>query len=158
MRTLLFSSLLLLSLSASALGIDHMAVLSHLDDSYARTHVVPLDVRNVTPKLIRFYAYIEVYDRADGWVPWSFDMETGELDTIARIYPLKPGQSGHVFFDVSKARLPPIPLGHTAKIVSSLRFRFHVVLLHSTDDARLGELHSKIFRVLDPFAQSPHSP
>src|SRR3990167_1788259 len=121
--------------------------------TYETAKPVPLSFKNVGESRIRVYSYGEVMEKGK-WITWPFRVEDGRLSAISNLYPLNPGDSKTIEFDVRKSATPVIPTGAKPKAISELTFRFRIVSVADQTDEVLSEQLSKPFVVRDPFMQS----
>ena len=150
MKMLLGFFLVVLGFASCAAGPARVVAISSPNTIYERGQAVPLALKNVGPKEIRVYCDLEVMEHGK-WVAWPFRIEDGRSDVISIIYPLRPGDTTNVLFDVRKITLPPIPPGKNPKIAEALTFRFRVVALKARSDDIEGEFFSTPFVITHPY-------
>lgn len=141
---------LLAVFGCTACAATPVVAMSPLNKVYERQQPVPLTVKNVGKSAIRVYCDLEVLEHGE-WVAWPFRVEDGQTDVISIIYPLAPGDSTNVRFDMRKVALSPIPAGQHPKIAEMLTFRFRVVVLNARTDDIEGEFLSSPFVIKRPY-------
>lgn len=154
MKIFLGFLLAMLSCTSCAATNERAVDISPLSTVYEREQPVRLVLKNVGQKGVRVYSNLEVVDERGEWITWPFRAEDGRSDVISVIYPLGPGASTDIAFDVRKIVLPPIPAGHKPKIAEQLTFRFRVVVLRANSDDMEDELFSESFVVRHPYGRS----
>lgn len=155
-RMRIYSAFLLAALSCTsctALGGGPVE-LSTLNEVYERSQPVNLIITNASSQRVRVYSNLEVLDEEQKWVTWHFRAEDGMLDSVANIYPLKPGASTTTSFDIRKIALPLIPEGKHAKLAEKVKFRFRVVVLGARGDGDRVEMFSDPFVILYPYGKA----
>jgi hypothetical protein len=126
---------------------------STLSTAYERDQPASIVLKNIEKKSVRVYCNLEVVDEQGKWITWPFRAEDGKPGAMSKIYPLNPGDSTKVAFDIRKVVLPPIPAGQRHKLAEQLKFRFRIVVLHAGSDDRESEFFSRSFVIRHPYGQ-----
>jgi hypothetical protein len=115
---------------------------------YGRDRAVKLSVRNQGKYPVKVYSNAEIFENGE-WQTWPYGIESGIPEGISTIHDVDPDGVETLVLDFSKVVPPPIPPGERPICKRELDFRFRVVVIEGGDAS--SELHSKPFRVIDPY-------